>query len=239
MRKIYFVMLLTMLLQACSLATIQEGLFPPTDTPSPTATATISSTPTKTATASITPTLTASPTIVHFPTQDPNLPTQTFAPIPIFIGNDTATPVIPPTPIRPGPGFDSVLISDKKIFWGNCTPNKTQIIAIVDDPDEVVSVVIFMQVKSMKEEDYTPWTSGNVMFNHRDGTFSYSAVGSEIEGHNHYKNSWVRFQLVATDDKGEEIGRTRIYTEVIDLSPCMCYKPLAPGGCPIVTPKQP
>ena len=107
----------------------------------------------------------------------------------------------------------------------------------MEDPEEVISVVIFVQVKSMKKEDYTPWTTGDVMFNHRDGTFSYTLIGSKIEGHNHYRNSWVRFQLVATDDKGEEIGRTQIYTEVIDLSPCMCYEPLK--GCPIETPKKP
>lgn len=237
MRKLYFVMLLSIFLQACSGAPIQDILFPLTDTPAPTPTATVSSTPTKTPTASITPTPTASPTVVRFPTQDPSLPTATFPPIPIFIGNDTATPVIPSTPIRPGPGFLSVSISDRKIFWGNCTPNKTNITTTVEDPDEVVSVVIFTQVKSAKKEDYTPWTSGNVMFNHEDGTFSYTMIGSEVEGHNHYKNSWVRFQLVATDILGEEIGRTQIYTEVIDLSPCMCYEPLK--GCPIVTPKTP
>lgn len=239
MCKPYFVMLLTIFLQACSGIPFLGATPLPTNTLGPTATATVTFTPTLTPTATITPTLTASPTIVHFPTQDPNIPTETFVPIPIFIGNDTATPVIPPTPIRPGPGFLSVSISDSKIFWGNCTPNKTEIIAKVEDPEEVISVVIFMQVKSMKKEDYTPWTSGNVMFNNGDGTFSYKAIGSEIEGHNHYKNSWVRFQLVATDINGEEIGRTKIYTEVIDLSPCMCYKPLAPGGCPIETPKTP
>jgi hypothetical protein len=239
MRKPYFVMLLTIFLQACSVSAFQESLFPATNTPGPTSTATITFTPTITLTATTTPTVTASPTIVHFPTLDPSLPTETFVPIPIFIGNDTATPEIPPTPVRPGPGFLSVTVSDSKIFWGNCTPNKTKITATVEDPEQVVSVVIFVQVKSMKKEDSTPWTSGDVMFNYQDGTFAATLVGSEIKGHNHYKNSWVRYQLVATDDKGEEVGRTKIYTETIDLSPCMCYYPLAPGGCPIETPKKP
>jgi len=239
MRKLCFVILSTIFLQACAGIPFFGATPLPTNTPGPTATATVTFTPTRTPTPTITPTLTASPTIVHFPTQDPNIPTETFVPIPIFIGNDTATPEIPPTPIRPGPGFLSVSVSDSKIFWGNCTPNKTEIIANVEDPKQVISVVIFVQVKSKTKEDYTPWTSGDVMFSHRDGTFSATMVGSEINGHNHYKDSWVRFQLVATDIKGQEVGRTKIYTEVIDLSPCMCYKPLAPGGCPIETPKKP
>lgn len=232
MRKLCFVMLLTIFLQGCAGTLIQ-----PTETPAPTGTPTITFTPTITSTPTTTPTITASPTIVRIPTQDPNKPTETFVPIPIFIGNDTATPVIPPTPIRPGAGFLSISISDKKIFWGECTPNKTTITIQVEDPEDVVSVIIFTQVKNMKKEDYTPWTSGNVMYKNLDGSFTYVMVGSEVEGHNHYKNSWVRFQLVATNIEGEEIGRTKIYTEEIDLSPCMCYEPLK--GCPIATPKKP
>jgi hypothetical protein len=59
------------------------------------------------------------------------------------------------------------------------------------------------------------------MHNHLDGQFSYTLLGSAIEGHNHYKDSWVFFQLVATGWNGEEVGRTPIYRESISLSPCM------------------
>lgn len=236
MRKLYTVTLLAIIfLQGCG--SLDSVLNPVTDTSVPTSTPTITYTPSKTPTASVTPTPSPSATIVRIPTQDPNKPTETFIPIPIFIGNDTATPVLTSTPIRPGAGFLSISISDKKIFWGECTPNKTTITVQVDNPEEIVSVIIFTQVKNMKKEDYTPWTSGNVMYNNFDGSFTYVMVGSEVEGHNHYKNSWVRFQLVATNIEGEEIGRSKIYTEEIDLSPCMCYEPLK--GCPIATPKKP
>jgi hypothetical protein len=233
MRRCYPVLALMIFLQACSGIPFQGMLFPPTKTAAPTATATVTSPPTITPTATITPTITPSPTIVHFPTVDPNLPTATFVPIPIFIGGDTATPVISPTPIRPGPGFVSVQISESKIFWGVCKPNKSKITAKVEDPHEVISVVIFVQVKSAKRDDYTPWSNGDVMFNYRDGTFSYTLQANEIEGHNNYKDSWVRFQLVATNIKGEEVGRTKIYTEVVAMTPCMCLEPLK--GCPIPT----
>ncbi len=105
------------------------------------------------------------------------------------------------------------------------------------DPEEVASVVIFVQVKSAEDEDYTPWTSGDVMYNYFDGTFSYTLQATEINGHNHYKKSWVRMQLVATNIKGEEVGRTRIIPELASLEPCMCYEPLK--GCPIPTPVLP
>lgn len=111
-------------------------------------------------------------------------------------------------------------VSEEKIFWGSCKHNKAKIIAKVQNPDDVYSVVIFVRVKALLKEDYTPWTQGDVMEKHGDGTFSYTLVGSEIEGHNHYRDSWVYFQLVATDELGEIIGRTMIYTNSLSLSPC-------------------
>lgn len=230
MRKLYLVMALAILLQACSVNEI-----PFVSTPVPISTATVTSTATQTSTATRTPPATATPTIMRFPTRDPELPTETVVPIPLFVGMNTVTPFAPPAVFRPGAGFALVSVADNKIFWGSCKPNKTTILARVEDPEEVISVIVFVQLKSAIEDDYTPWSTGNVMFNYGDGTFSYILEANEIEGHNNYKNSWVRFQLVATNIKGEEVGRTQIYTQAIDLSPCMCYEPLK--GCPVVTPR--
>jgi hypothetical protein len=208
-------------MQACSLGVFQ---------PAPTGTPTVSSTPTETGTPTSTATITPSPTIVRLPTQDPNQPTATVVPIPLFVGGNTATPYASPMPVRPGPGFESVNVSQSRLYWGSCKYNRTAISAVVEDPQDVISVVIFVRVKSAEKEDYTPWTTGDVMFNHGNGRFSYLLRGSAIEGHNHYKKSWVFFQLVATDNKGEEVGRTRVYTNAISLEPCMCLDPTT--GCP-------
>ncbi|MDP2777625.1 MAG: hypothetical protein Q8O48_08265, partial [Anaerolineales bacterium] len=222
MRKLYLVIGLVIIMQACSI----NDFFLLTNTDSP------KSTPTTTSVPFLWPTITrnlpatATPMIVRFPTFDPYLPTETVVPMPLFIGTNTITPYAPLATFKSDVGFALVTVADNKIFWGGCTPNKTTILAQVEDPDEIFTVTFFTQVKSAKEEDYTPWTSGNAMFNHQDGTFSYVMIGSEVEGHNHYKNSWVRFQLVATNIKGEEVGRTRVYTEAIALSPCMCSEPL-------------
>ncbi len=220
-RRLYIMTMLAILIQACAGMPFNDVLFPPTDTPTSTSTATVTFTPMDTPTATITPTITSSPTIVHIPTWDPSQPTATFIPVPIFIGNETATPVIPPTPSRPGPGFLTVNVSDNKIFWGSCKPNKTVIITKVENPEDVFSVIIFVQVKSAVKNDSTPWTSGNTMQRHGEGIFSYSLAANTTQGHNHYKNSWILFQLVATDDMGKEVGRTMIYTNAIALSPCM------------------
>lgn len=191
-------------------------------------TASVSVTPFDTLTPSITPTITPSPTIIRIPTQDPNQPTPTFEPIPIFIGKYTATPdiVVLPTPIGPGLGFLSVEMTEKTLYWGVCKPNKARIIAKVENPEAVFSVIIFVQVKDYYSEDYTPWTSGNTMQNHWNGTFTYWQQANTTEGHNHYKKSWIRFQLVATNDFGEVIGRTKVFANEITMSPCMGLNPL-------------
>lgn len=173
---------------------------------------------------SSTSTITPSPTIVRVPTQDFNPPTATpLGLIPIFVGEYTATPYsfALPTPEGPGLGFLSVEVTDKKIYWGSCQPNRTRIIARVENPEVVYSVVIFVQVKSAIKEDYTPWTTGNVMQRKSGGVFTYTLTANTTHGHNHYKNSFIRFQLVATNDMGEVIGRTKIFPNEIALSPCM------------------
>jgi hypothetical protein len=224
MRRLYLVVVLAVIIQACT--GMPLGIFDsPTNTPvPPTAALPATFTPVDTSTPTITPTITSSPTIVHLPTWDPNQPTATFIPVPIFIGKFTATPLTPIptlTPVRPGPGFLSVEVTEKRLYWGSCKPNKTRIITTVENPEDVFSVIIFVQVKAANKEDSTPWTTGNSMQNHGNGTFTYWLSANTTEGHNHYKNSWIRFQLVATNDMGEAIGRTQIYTNEIALSPCM------------------
>ncbi|MDO8754524.1 MAG: hypothetical protein Q7J80_11560 [Anaerolineales bacterium] len=230
MRKANLVWMLVIFLQACSI----NDFFLLGNTNVPKYTPTTTSAPFLWPTITRTPHAIATPTIVRFPTFDPYLPTGTAVTVPLFIGTNTITPYAPPATFQPDIGFALVTIADNKIFWGDCKPNKTTITARVENPEEVISVVILVQVKSAIEEDYTPWTTGNVMFNHKDGTFSYVLEATEIEGHNHYKNSWVRVQLVATNKDGVEVGRTKVYTEVIALSPCMCLEPLK--GCPLPTP---
>lgn len=192
MRKSVRVLIsLVIFLQACSVLPFQADA-QPTGTPAATKTATITLPPSSTP-ASITPTITPSPTIVHIPTQDPNLPTSTFAPITIFIGSETATSaplpgVIPSaTVFSPGAGFVSVDISDNKIFWGSCKPNRSKVVAKIEDRKHVASIVIFVQLRSFFKEDYTPWSTGDIMFDNRDGAFTYTLKANEIEGHNHYQ----------------------------------------------------
>jgi hypothetical protein len=219
MRRYYIVMVLAILIQACAGLPI-NGLYLSTKAPVSTPTVASTFTPMNTSTPTATRTVVPSLTVVHIPTQDPDQPTATILPLPFFIGKGTITPAYTPTPLGPGPGFKSVFVGEKVIFWGSCKPNTVRIVAKVENPEDVFSVVIFVRVKSAFKEDYTPWTSGDVMNNRRDGSFSYTLSANTTRGHNHYKKSWILFQLVATDDFGKEVGRSKIYTNEISLSPC-------------------
>src|SRR3990170_3041655 len=114
MRKVFIMVLSAVLLQACGGIPFVDNLFPPTNTPFPSATPTVTFTPTRTPTPTKTPTATASPTIVHFPTEDPDRPTATAITIPtsIIIGGRTNTPVALGDPLifNPGGGFLSVTV---------------------------------------------------------------------------------------------------------------------------------
>lgn len=219
------------LLPACSM----EDLSPPTNTPRPTATTFITYTPIDTPASTKTPKPSPSATVVRIPTQDPNGPTFTPFVVDVLVDGNTITPVPTATSSRPGPGFLSVEYSPKKIYWGGCTPNSVGITAKVEDPDEVFSVVLFLRVRDLNEEDYTPWTTGEVMQDRGQGVFTRTLYGSMIRGHDHYLRSWVYFQLVATNLQGEEIGRTKVYEKAFDMYPCPCLTPLT--GCPVTTPR--
>jgi hypothetical protein len=218
MRRLYLVVALAVLIQACAGLALNKP-----EQPISTATATVSPTPLDTLAPSLTPSITPSATIVHIPTQDPFQPVSTPILIPIFVGSVTATPFRfeTPTPSGPGPGFLSVEVTEKRLYWGVCKPNRARIIAKVENPEAVFSVIIFVQVKDFFDEDYTPWTTGNTMQNHWNGTFTYMLTANTTEGHNHYKRAWIRFQLVATDDDGEVIARSKIFPNEILLSPCL------------------
>jgi len=220
-------------MQSCSMGDVLPFL----STPTPSSTLTPSPTLTFTPTLTSTPRASATPTIFRVPTRDPNI-TETVATInfDFNFGQElgTNTPRTPPSTFSPGFGFSYITISESKIFWGECTPNSTTIVTQVEDPDKITSVVIFNRVKSALEDDATPWTTGNVMFNNRNGYFTYIMKATELEGHNHYRKAWVEFQLVATNNKQEEVGRSSIFDSNIFLEPCLCLEPLK--GCPILSP---
>ena len=207
MRKPVLIIFTMLLLQACSALDFS----PPTNTQIPSST--VTNTPTRT----LTPTRTATPTprdtvtpIGAVPTFTPFILVSADAPIPDFIA----------TPDFPIGGFESVSITQGKIFYGSCKQNYTKITVKVENPVEVDIVYLFFRLESGKRPgDTTPWT-GTVTDNDGGGVFLYTLRANNIPERKNFIKAWVHYQFVAADEDKNILGRSQIYTRNLLLEPC-------------------
>lgn len=215
MRKLLFILSITLLTLACSTL----DLIP---SPGP------ASTPTNSPTASNTPTNTQIPTRTNTPTprntatliiSEFNTPVVLVSEAPGFIFS-TLTPLAPAAPFAPTGGFASVELSQGNIFYGICKQNFTKMTVKVEHPEEVGRVYIFFRLESGKKPgDTTPWT-GSTTANDGGGTFLYTLRANNIPERGNFLKAWVHYQFVAEDANGEIIGRTPVYTRNLVLEPC-------------------
>lgn len=214
MRKISFIIMLALFVGACS----------------PAGGVSVTETPTATPTASPTPTSTPTPTVTSTPRNTPTdigymLTLTAQAPVKLLPGVHTATPIptatgIPlPTPSSPGEGFESVVVSETKLYWGICKPRKAIMTVTVLHPEEVTTVYLFFRLKSAKKEDTTPWI-GTVTDDNGNGTFTYILYANLIPHRKDYMKAWFQYQFVAENEKEVIVGRTRIYEKTLSLEPC-------------------
>ena len=214
MRKINLIALAALFVLACSFTravSVPEA---------PTASPTVSPTRTNT----LTPTVTSTPR--NTPTDVAYMLTQTaLAPIKLLPGVRTATPIptatlFPlPTPSSPGEGFESVVVSETKLYWGICKPRKATMTVTVLHPEEVTTVYLFFRLMSTKKDDTTPW-SGTVTDNNGNGTFTYVLRANLIPHRKDYMKAWYQFQFVAENEKEVIVGRSQIYLKSLTLEPC-------------------
>ena len=167
MRRFNFIAMVALFVLACSFTGTVSAPEVPTASP------TVS--PTRTST--LTPTVTSTPR--NTPTDVTDMLTQTaLAPVQLLPGVRTAT-TIPtstafplPTPSSPGEGFESVVVSETKLYWGICKPHIATMTVTVLHPEEVTTVYLFFRLMSTKKDDTTPW-AGTVTDNNGNGTFTY------------------------------------------------------------------
>jgi hypothetical protein len=214
MRKFIFIAMVAWLVQACSFT----GGTPVPEVP--TASPTVS--PTRTST--LTPTVTSTPR--NTPTDVTDMLTQTaLAPIQLLPGVRTATPIptataLPmSTPSSPGEGFESVVVSESKLYWGICKPHTATMTVTVLHPEEVTTVYLFFRLMSAKKDDTTPW-AGTVTDNNGNGTFTYLLRANYIPHRKDYMKAWFQYQFVAENEKEVIVGRTQIYLKNLTLEPC-------------------
>lgn len=213
MRKIISIILSTLVLQACSLS----NSIPATDAP-PTDELTITPTASITPTITVTPTFTTTPELFRTPFVESDFPTQTLFVLP---GVKAPTLIATATPSVPGGGFDSIKLTQTKLYWGHCDkPGSTKMTITVQEPEKVDKVYLFFRLKSMKKDDTTPWV-GTITDNDGGGVFLYTLRANNIPDKNQYPKAWIQYQFVSEDKDKNIVGRTQIYLENISLYPCL------------------
>lgn len=125
----------------------------------------------------------------------------------------TATPT--PEPEQPDSGFGEPQYSDSEIYYRgtSCGPKQLTVEIMIADPD-VYSVVIFYRLRDQASEDTTDWTSA-AMSPQGDGYFRFSlSVEGDVPGFANFVQAFLQMQFVATDQGGEEIARTDVFSDV-------------------------
>jgi len=209
MRKPVLLIIAMLLLQACSAL----DFLPSTNTPVP------SSTVTNTPTMTLTPTRTTTPTPRDTVTPIGAVPT--FTPV-VLVSPDLDAPVpnFIATPDLPTGGFESVSLSQSKIFYGSCKQNYIKMTITVENPVEVDTVYLFFRLESGKRPgDTTPW-SGAVTDKDGGGVFHYTLRARNIPERKNFIKAWVHYQFVAVDEDKNILGRSQIYTRNLILEPC-------------------
>lgn len=175
------------------------------------------------------------------PTRTPDPPTLTFTPTPTFIPLDlkatatspalqTVTPLALFTPntltaTMQMKGFLSVGVSPQEFYKGrNCEPNSVKFIAQVVDPIASAHVLLFVRFRSVQTGNAANWTS-IPMRTIGAGTYIHDLTSDQIAGEALYRNAWVEYQLVITNDRGREIGRTGIFRERLLALECVSASP--------------
>jgi hypothetical protein len=87
----------------------------------------------------------------------------------------------------------------------------------VTDPGQVFSVVVFVKFRNKSTGKDTGWDEGSSMEDQGSGRFTFTFDGNLMGV---YADSWVVYQLVATDTKGNNVARSPVFPDKLSLLHC-------------------
>ena len=160
-------------------------------------------TKTPTPTATITPTATQTPTATETPT-----------------ATMTATPTPTPTP---SPLTFTHTASATLISRGGCGSDQVQLSAQVSVPDQVHSVVLFVDVVDQNSGQASGWSSYGAMSPVGGGLYQITVSASRLPGNN---SGTLQYQFVATGSDNQTVGRSDVFTDVLVTN---CATPQPPA----------
>jgi hypothetical protein len=236
MKKILLPLLSLFLLSACALALGGQPTPPPLSAPTVANTPTIAPTFTPTVPS---PTFTVTPTMIGLTTKTA-IPDFLSPTPPVLTKPGTADPEASSTPLVLVPlvkmtGFISISTSGEVFYMGSeCQPVSVRFTAQVSNPVSVAFVVLFVRFKSKQTGATSEWTSIGMAPATMPGFFIHDLVPLEMKSVKYFENTWVQYQLVATDANSSEVGRTDIFDEKLSLLNCVPTPTPSPSVTPTV-----
>ena len=220
MHKVHYIVLFALLLSGCSYTDLLA--LAPTGIPvAPSAKATLYRTPTQTATITPTqptPTFTSTPTLIY-PNGTPlPSPTVTLSPTLSGLLTDTATEVTQPL-LGSGP-FSTILMSDKQLFWGSCSPASINATVKLADGVQAFGVMMMLRLQDVKTGGTTAWGGGAIMDKQDNGVFTYTLTAKSFTHYREYLQALGQYQFVAYDANLKRIGASTEYLNNLTIAPC-------------------
>jgi CSLREA domain-containing protein len=102
-----------------------------------------------------------------------------------------------------------------EFFYGGCAPDRTDIsVEVLDPPEEISYVLLFVRLVDQKTGAATPWNDGLSMSNLGQNKFLFTLVATKIPEYDQFDNAWLQYQFVAYNKGQKEIGRSDVYGDV-------------------------
>ena len=222
MKKLAFLLLISLLLSGCSYADITSLLATETPLPPPpTETATIYVTPSNTPTITPTmptPTYTLTPTLIY-PNGTPP-PSATVTPVntPYIIPKAAATTGSQPQ-VGNGP-FASITVSGSQLLWGGCEPSSVLATVKVAPGVPAAVVTIWLRLQSVSTGETTQWGGGAIMDKKGGGVFTYTLAPANFEHYREFPKAWAQYQFVASDARIHRLGASGLFLNNLTISQC-------------------
>jgi hypothetical protein len=216
-----------MTVMACSTSDLLPAtptLFVPASLPTETVAATLA---VATETASFTPTPTvlsatdtpvvAAETSTPAVTDTPAMPSASAT----LTGTVQVTGTAVPQPTPQGNVFQMVTISSNQMVWGtSCTTTPVTFLVQIANGLQVTQVLLFTRLQSPNGEVSTAWNSALDMHDDGLGTFSYELSLKTIKYYQQFNQAFIEYQLVASNNQQQEVGRTQVYAHTLTLMRC-------------------
>jgi CSLREA domain-containing protein len=102
-----------------------------------------------------------------------------------------------------------------EFFYGDCTPDRTDIgVEVINPPEEISYLLLFVRLVDQKTGAATAWSEGLTMSNLGKNKFFFTLMATKIPDYDKFENAWLQYQFVAYNKAKKKIGASDVYGDV-------------------------